>query len=178
MKASSIFEYQQGKGSPRLQGASIRSCYAQAQSPTERCSDVFERSEGGIHKISYQEGKIGQNNSAVFVDAKIEPGLWSNRFFAVVRDTRGQTWIADAQVPLVGWVSGKTMDAGFGFLDKTAGGCELYAPALRQVSGAKDWNSFEPQDTAHSVRMAQEAKELVNSGKNPWGTFPQAIFVN
>jgi len=75
VKASSIFEYQQGKGSPRLQGASIRSCYAQAQSPTERCSDVFERSEGGIHKISYQEGKIGQNNSAVFVDAKIEPGV-------------------------------------------------------------------------------------------------------
>jgi hypothetical protein len=67
------------------------------------------------------------------------------------------------------------MDAEIRFLGRAAGGSELYAPALREVSGSEDRYSFGPQVNAQSVRMAQEAKELVNSGKNPWGTFPQTI---
>ncbi len=181
IRASSIFEYHQGKGSPRVQGASIRSCHALAKSPTERCHDVFERQLEGIRKISFQEGEIGLSNSAVFVDAKIKPGVWSDRFFAVVRDTQGDTWIAEGKVNRFGGVTGKTIDAtNFRDLNATANGSTLSVPALRHVSGSKVRFSFpkeDEQDQADALRMTQQAKQLANEGKHPWGTFPKAQYV-
>ncbi|MBT9583259.1 hypothetical protein IV102_07910 [bacterium] len=179
-KVSSVFEYHQGKGSPRIPAASIRACLALAQSPTDRCQDVFERQEGNTRKVSFSEQRQGGN---VFVDAKVEPGLWSTRFFVVTRDPRGNTWIADATVSrLTGCVSGKTIDnQGFHELTRASEGHNFYAPALLHVSTFGDRNAMpsqDEQDRKDGIRMAETARALVDEGRNgSWGRFPQGDYV-
>lgn len=180
-KVSSVFEYHQGKGSPRLAAASIRSCLALAQSPTDNCQDVLERWEGNVRKVSFRETGPGGD---VFVDAKIKPGLWSTRFFVVTRDPKGNTWIADATVSrLTGLVSARTIDnQGFYELTRASEGEGCYAPALLHVSTLGDRHALpgeDEQDRKHGIRMATRARALVDEGGNGgWGKFPQREYVH